>query len=294
MIGRGIGLRLGLALVAGLWSASALPLAASPAAAGLPVAAPPAPKRVVSMNLCTDQLALMLAAPGQMVSVGALAANMRSSAMAEEARKLTLNHGLAEEIFLMKPDLVITGTFSNRASADMLRRLGVRVETLQPAYSLADVSIRLRQVGALLGREAEAEAAATQFEADLAALAHDGPRPRAAMYSANGYSSGPESLSGQILDAAGLDNIAGELGITIGGRVALEQLVMSRPDLVVLPTTRPTNSRAEEILHHPVIDELTDAAGIAPMTDQDWVCGTPHVLNAIRGLAAARDAWAAQ
>ena len=32
-----------------------------------------APARVVSMNLCTDQLAMMLAAPGQLVSVSHLA-----------------------------------------------------------------------------------------------------------------------------------------------------------------------------------------------------------------------------
>jgi iron complex transport system substrate-binding protein len=41
-----------------------------------------APRRVVSINLCTDQLAMMLAAPGQLVSVSDLAADPHSSAMA--------------------------------------------------------------------------------------------------------------------------------------------------------------------------------------------------------------------
>ena len=45
-----------------------------------------APERVVSIDPCTDQLALMLAAPGQLVSVRHLATDPRSSAMAEEAR----------------------------------------------------------------------------------------------------------------------------------------------------------------------------------------------------------------
>ena len=36
-----------------------------------PVAAQP-PQRVVSMNLCTDQLAMMLAGPGQLISVSHL------------------------------------------------------------------------------------------------------------------------------------------------------------------------------------------------------------------------------
>ncbi|MGA0716208.1 MAG: ABC transporter substrate-binding protein, partial [Gemmobacter sp.] len=38
------------------------------AVVGGPAAAAP-PGRVVSINLCTDQLAMMLAAPGQLVSV---------------------------------------------------------------------------------------------------------------------------------------------------------------------------------------------------------------------------------
>ena len=44
-----------------------------------------APERVVSMNLCTDQLAMLLAGPGQLASVTYIATHPRASAMAEEA-----------------------------------------------------------------------------------------------------------------------------------------------------------------------------------------------------------------
>ena len=58
--------------------------------------ADPAPRRVVSINLCTDQLAMMLAAPGQLVSVSQLAGDPHSSAMAEA--------GEASEAPLFKED----------------------------------------------------------------------------------------------------------------------------------------------------------------------------------------------
>ena len=41
-----------------------------------------APLRVVSINLCTDQLAMLLAAPGQLVSVTHLARDPEASVMA--------------------------------------------------------------------------------------------------------------------------------------------------------------------------------------------------------------------
>lgn len=83
-------------------------------ALAVPAAEPPA--RVVSMNVCTDQLAMLVARPGQLHSVSWLAADPAMSVLANEAEGLRLNRGLAEEIFLMKPDLVIAGTFSTRAT----------------------------------------------------------------------------------------------------------------------------------------------------------------------------------
>ena len=60
-----------------------------------------APGRVVSLNVCTDQLALLLGAPGQLVSVSRLAHDPRSSAMAREAASFPANHAHAEEIALL-------------------------------------------------------------------------------------------------------------------------------------------------------------------------------------------------
>ncbi|MEM7527147.1 MAG: ABC transporter substrate-binding protein [Pseudomonadota bacterium] len=249
------------------------------------------PRRVVSMNLCTDQLAMLLAAPGQLISVTYLAQDPSASAMAEEAHAFPANRGLAEEIFLLEPDLVIAGTYTTRATVGLLRRLGVPVVEFAPANGLTDIGDRLAQMGAVLGREDAAARVLATFNADLAAARiTEGPRPEAATYYANSYTSGTGTLASSVIEAAGLSNLGAALGIEGGGRLALETLVTERPDLVITGRRFETPALAQEVLAHPALAALQAEAGTAPVADRDWICGTPRVLAAIRRLVAARDA----
>ncbi|CAM3240272.1 iron complex transport system substrate-binding protein [Paracoccus aminovorans] len=253
----------------------------------LPVAAD-APRRVVSVNLCTDQLAMMLAAPGQLVSVSYLARDPASSAMPEAAAGLPLNHGLAEEIFLLRPDLVLAGTWTTPATVDLLRRVGVPVAVFQPEDDLAGIRANIRRMGEVLGREAEAEALIARFEADLARLDDaPAPRPRAAIYAANGYTLGSDSLAGQIVILGGHANIADELGLAGGGTLPLESLLLSQPDLLILGRRYPGHSRGEDMMDHPALRSVMRDTPFVVMSDPDWVCGTPRILRAAQSLRTA-------
>ncbi|MEM8575633.1 MAG: ABC transporter substrate-binding protein [Pseudomonadota bacterium] len=241
------------------------------------------------MNLCTDQLAMMLAGEGQLLSVSYLATDPRSSAMVDAAQAFAVNHGLAEEIYLMEPDLVIAGSFTTRATVDMLRRLGIPVAVFEPAYSLDEVRARLLQMGELLGREAAATALVAEYDRQLSILrVKTENRPSAALYYANGYTSGDRTLAGQILLAAGFDNVATELGYASGGIMPLEVLAMTAPDALITARPYPGASRAEEVLDHPAIRALREGRASGSFTDRDWICGTPFVLRAIGELGALR------
>ncbi len=275
------------AAAAGRWLRAAvllpLLLAMSPAA----LAAEP-PRRVVSMNVCTDQLAMLVAEEGQLLSVSFLAADPHTAALAAEAGRYRINHGLAEEVFLMRPDLVLTGTYTAGPAVQMLRRLGFRVETFEPESSFADILANLRRVGALLGREARAEALARELQSGLAALdaAPDLPLT-AVVYSANSYTSGAGSLSHAAIEAAGLKNLGAELGIVGLARLPLERLVLERPDLVVLGDTgydRP--ALAQENFAHPAFRAVAEGR-LVRIPDRYWICGGPFTLEAVRLLRAA-------
>jgi len=263
-------------------------LGAALACAGAALA-DPAPARVVSINLCTDQLAMLLAAPGQLVSVSDLAVDPESSAMAEEARNYPVNHARAEEIYLLRPDLVLAGRYTARATVDMLRRVGLEVVEFDPANSLSDTRDRMAQMAALLDRAAEGAALIARFDADLAALqAATGGAPRAALYHPNGYTLGAGTLANDILRAGGFANVAAELGHRGGGTLPLETLVMADPDLLISAETLPGASRSEEVLVHPALEDLRAGHAALRITSPDWICGTPHLLGAVERLVEAR------
>lgn len=271
--------------------AAAVALAAALALAA-PAAADP-PRRVVSMNLCTDQLALMLAAPGQLISVSYLAQDPDLSPLAEQARALPANRGLAEDIVLLRPDLVLAGRYTTAATVAMLERLGLPVVRFEPENSLDDVVTNLRRMGTTLGRAPRAEALIAAFDADRARLADHAarlPRARAALWYARGFTGGRASLAGDILAAAGLDTIAEALGLGRGGILALEALILADPDLLVTGRRGRGASQAQALLYHPALAGLPAAARPAPMADRDWICGTPQVLAAVARLLAARGA----
>jgi iron complex transport system ATP-binding protein len=82
------------------------------------------PRRIVSMNVCTDQFVMLLAERERIQSVSWLARNPEVSTTADDAAAIPVNHGLAEEILPLRPDLVVAGTFTTRPTVYLLRRLG--------------------------------------------------------------------------------------------------------------------------------------------------------------------------
>lgn len=259
----------------------------------VPAGPPPAPAsgadppgRVVSMNLCTDQLAMLMASPGQLKAVSRIARDPVASAMWREAERRDVHSGQAEAIHRLRPDLVLAGAYDPPATLDLLRRLGHRVEVFPLETGFHDIRANVARMGALLGAEARAEELLAAMDATLTAESPAGPRPRAALYYSNGYTSGEGTLADDIVAAAGLVNIAagtGRRGLT---RLPLEELVMAAPDLLITGQDYPSPALAQGVLRHPAARAL--AAGRVQVADNLWVCGTPLVARAVTALRDAR------
>jgi len=248
-----------------------------------------APTRVVSMNLCTDLLALELA-PDSVVAVSGLARDPTSSPIADLAAAYPATVGTAEDIYLMSPDLVLAGSFTERSTIEMLRRLDIRVEEFAPAQSLEDIRRDLRRMGRLLGREVEAARWLEAFDTGLESVdTNTDPPPRALTYFANGYALGNGTLVGTVLEAAGLRNVAAERGLAGGGRLSLEHVVLEEPDLIISGARYPGTSRSEHILDHPALRAATRGRPLVIVPDSEWICGTPHILASVARLVRAAD-----
>ena len=244
------------------------------------------PQRVVSMNVCTDQLAMLVARPGQLLSVSYLARDAGTSAMAKEANAYAVNHGLAEEIFLLKPDLVLAGTYTTHTTVSLLRRLGFRVEEFQSEASFEDVRANIIRMGELLGNPERAKALVTGMDAEIAALETARTlRLRTALTFANSYTSGSGTLVSEVVKRAGLVNIAETLGVAGTARLPLELLVLSDPELMAggLSGVRGP-ALAEQNFAHPAYRTLAATTAEAPLENRLTVCGGPFTLEAARAL----------
>lgn len=250
------------------------------------------PMRIVSMNLCTDQLVMLLAERERIASVSYLAVDPQSSALAEAAADLRLNHGLTEEILPLEPDLILAGAFTTRPSVFLLRKLGLPVTELPVANNLDDIRRNIRSVAAALGERARGEELIAAMDARLPEppAAPEDHRALAALYWANGYTSGDGTLADASVQAAGFRNLGRELGMTGTGQLPLEALLAADPAMLVTGRKRQGPALANEIFRHPALKRAFAGKPNVSVPDHLWVCGTPFVAEAVARLAEARRA----
>lgn len=248
------------------------------------------PARIVSLNMCTDELVLRLADPARIASVTWLSQDPRNANMAEAAHRIPANHGLAEEVLGFKPDLVVAGDYTTRATVSLLGRVGVGVREFGVPRNLAEMKAQIAEMADALGEPARGQALLAGIEKRLQALAaRRVDRPlRAIVLRPSGFTIGRGSLVDEILTRAGLVNIAAELGVESYGQIALETVALGGAEILILNETPDgPPSLAHEILHHPVIDRLGDRLKLVALPSRLWTCAGPSVLDAIELLVRA-------
>lgn len=236
------------------------------------------PMRVLSINLCTDQLVLALLPPARIASVSWLARDPALSVMARQAAAVGVNHGETEEVAAQAPDLVVADTFGKPVLRAMLKRLGYPLIEVEQPTDLDGIRRATRQVAAAVDARARGEALIKAMDSDLAELArHPGPSTTAAAWGRDGIGARPGTLADTVLTAAGARNVAR----TPGGGADVEALLASNPALLVEADggERRAASLGDAVLRHPLVDRYwhrrTLFTGGAYTT-----CGTPMIADA--------------
>ena len=254
------------------------------------------PRRIVSLNLCTDQILIDLVGRERIAALSHLATDPALSAIAEEARGLVTIRGTAEEVLARDPDLVLTIAGSTPATVSLLERLGKRVLAVPLANDFDAVRSITRAIAQAVGEVERGEQLLASFDARLAAGAPaDARRPSALVYQLNSLASGPGTLVDAMLTAAGFRNLARELPLGPAGRLPLETLVANPPDLVVLATAPDAfRTVAADNLRHPALAAVRAERPHVLLGMADWLCGTPRAARAVEALAGWRRALPAQ
>lgn len=256
--------------------------------AGAPAWAGSAPARIVSINLCTDELLIALADPGQIAGLSIYATSPTLSFFAREAGHFRHDAAEAETVVGLAPDLVLAGRFTKRATRDMLKGLGYRVVEFDSARSVADSIAQIRAVAALVGHPERGEALAAAIEAArVRAVSSRAQKPTVAVYQRRGYVSGSDTLTSELLDIVGLANAGGALAGNTGGFVPLERLVAQPPDYLVVASLRPpAEDQGSALLAHPALIALFPEAKRIALPERLTVCGGPSLPAALDWLAA--------
>ena len=248
------------------------------------------PRRIVSLDLCTDQLLIELGDAKRIAAVTHLARDSRLSAIPEKAGALSTTRGEAEDVLAYDPDLVLAGPFGVSPTVELLQRLGRAVVVVPLAQDLGGVRRAVRTVAAAIGAERRGEAMIAEFDRRLARIAAVGPRPTAIVYHIGGIASGPDSLADAALTAAGFRNFYDAYRPTRSGHVPLESLVARPPDLLVLAGyDGDDRASVADNLRHPALAALRDWRPVLELPGRFWLCGTPHIADAIERLAGVRE-----
>ena len=251
-----------------------------------------APQRIVSINLCTDQLVAELVPEDRIAALSRLAADPVLSAVAGRISGIRLVRGTAEEVLSLQPDLVLTTRYSTPEVVALLRRLGVRVVFIDMASDLDGIRKAIRKVAEVTGSQDKGESLIADFDRRIAAAAPRSPyRPTALAYHINSLTSGPGGLMDAALIAAGFRNAAASRNLGPAGRLPLETFVAHPPDLVVLAHD-PAAFRTvtADNLRHSAFRDLLNRRRHVHVPMPLWLCGTPELATAIEQLGRERAA----
>ena len=250
------------------------------------------PQRIVSINVCTDQLLLALVERERIVSLSHLTADPYTSWVGSEADGLYANRGTAEEVIALDPDLILAAPFGFRPTVAILERLGYSVVELPIATSLDDIAANLRALADAVGEQARANTVIAKFDAEIEHQAYRdaGPRPLFVSYEADGWMTGSDSLVADVARTAGFEPLGERLGFSGGRRVSLEELLLLEPQLMDLGHPWDESpALVSETMRHPAMRALIERTPLIEVPDPLWICGSVRTLEALAILRHARD-----
>jgi len=252
---------------------------ASLLAASLALAAPAhaSPRRVASLNLCTDELLMLIADPAQIVSVTHLAQSPAESPMWRMARRHRRNDGSLLSVATLRPDLVVTMGGGARDRLRLADRLGIATLDLPFAQSIADVEQSITR----LARAVSRPAAGAVLLRRIQALKRSAPTSRIETIWLGG---GGRTVAADGLEAEWMA-LAGLRQRTIrGDRVSLEELIARPPAILLRSDYRHGQySGAQRWLSHPVARRPARSRLLA--TDgRRWTCMGPLLIAEIQRL----------
>jgi iron complex transport system substrate-binding protein len=268
-------------LVQSLLVVATLALPGALSAANLP--------RIVSMNVCSDQLLLTLADPEQILGLSRFSRDGWQSWAADRARRYPVLSGGAEDVLVAKPDIVVASLFDKRSTRELLKANGLHLAEFTVPRTLDEVKDQIREMGEVVQHPDRARAEIARLDAAIARArqAATDKHYRVLPLSRRGWVSGRDSLVSSLLTETGLLNPAGELGVAFGGFASMEAIISLKPDFILVSEA---GDRAEDdgraFLLHPALERFYPPEKRIVIPERLTVCGGVMLAEALDVLTA--------
>ncbi|MEM7493647.1 MAG: ABC transporter substrate-binding protein [Pseudomonadota bacterium] len=246
------------------------------------------PMRIVSLDFCADQYVLKLADRDQILAISPSAIDDYSY-MRESAVGVPTVRPIAEDVLILKPDLVVRSYGGGPNAASFFERAGVPV--LQVGWASNVDSEEMGSIPALvqsmadgLGQSERGEALVDDFRERLSLIRANATDKAALYMTPAGVTTGPGSLVHEMMVEAGLENFQDSPGWR---SLPLERLAYEQPDLVVAAffETLTNHPNAWSAAKHPVAREQLDGPAVVPLQGAWTACGGWFIMDAIEAIA---------
>ena len=244
--------------------------------------------RLVSMNVCTDQLVLTLAEPEQILGLSRFARDGWQSKAGDLSRYPVLSGG-AEDILLIRPDIVVVSAFDKRSTRELLKAKGLHLAELAVPRTLDEARQQIREAGDITGHPDRAAAEIARLDAALARArrAVSERHYRVLPLSRRGWVAGSDSFVSSLMTETGLFNAAGDLGAGMGGFASLEAIVNLKPDLLLVSQAGDhAGDDGQAFLLHPALERFYPPEKRIVIPERLTECGGVLLAEALDVLVA--------
>lgn len=253
-----------------------------------PLQASDAPTRIVSLDICADQYVLELVPPESILAVSPDAVKPFSY-KADAAIGIPTVRPVAEDVLLLKPDLIVRTYGGGPRAEKFFETAGIPVVTIGWAGSIDDIQRVVQETATALGQPQKGTRLAATMQARLKTLETNGHQPRALYMTPSGATSGEGTLVHDMMIKAGLANYETRSG---WHSLPLERIVADTPDLTVgaFFDSSVNDLNGWSASRHPIATTELEKANTVNLLGAWTSCSGWFTLDAIEAMAEAAHA----
>ena len=264
---------------------------------GTRVKIPKKPKRVLTLALSFDVMAMGVVPPERFVAVNAYASDPGISCIVKESAVIEpkLQIYPLETVLKLKPDLIIASTWTRPEMIDCYRDVGFNVIVLKGPNTIEEVEQDIKMLADALGEEESGQKVLTEMHKQLkeidSTLAKLRQPPPVGMLVSQMTSYGGKGCMFDVLcTRARVTNGITKMGLINGQYVPKELVVACDPDFFMLSATRQQSTVASKkfqqaYLKDPALTGLRGLQNISFIPDRNLYSASQNCVYAIKGIA---------